>query len=334
MEEISHLKKRILSLSPTDEIAFNSLALEVFHLQYTYNEIYRTYCNLLKVDTASITVVDSIPYLPISFFKSFEIKSGSWDAVEIFRSSGTTGLDRSQHFVKSTDWYHDICLKGFTEFYGSPSDYAILGLLPSYSERPDSSLISMVNMLQSKNQNAAKGFFLDDYAELNEAVESAFRSGRKLLIIGVTFALLDWAEKFPKHLKNTVLMETGGMKGRKEEMVRSEVHSQLVAAFLLSEIHSEYGMTELFSQAYSSGNGYFNPASTMRVYPRQITDPLMPGKIGEQAAINIIDLGNIDTCSFIATDDVGRVYKDGGFEILGRLDQSDIRGCNLMFAGR
>lgn len=333
MEEIPLLKKRILSLTEKDSVAFHSLALDVFHLQYTHNDIYRTYCDLLKIKSSSIVQIEDIPFLPISFFKNFEIRTGSWDSKAIFRSSGTTGMDRSQHLVKSIEWYHDICLKGFQEFYNNPSDYRILGLLPSYSERPDSSLISMVKMFQDKNPGTTDGFFVEDYVALQRIIEEASKFNESILIIGVTFALLDWAEQCPVHLNNTILMETGGMKGRKEELVRSEVHRQLTSAFQLTEIHSEYGMTELFSQAYSSGNGYFYPTSTMKIYPRQITDPLSPAKISEQAAINIIDLGNIDTCSFIATDDVGRVYSDGGFEILGRLDQSDIRGCNLMFAG-
>lgn len=333
MEEISSLKKRILALNWSDSAGFNSLALEIFQLQYTYNEIYRTFCDLLKVKMASIDRVEDIPFLPISFFKNFEIKTGLWDTSRVFRSSGTTGMVRSQHLVKSIDWYHDICLKGFLEFYGNPSEYIIIGLLPSYTERPDSSLISMVSMLQNKNPQVSSGFFMDDYVSLNEAVENAEKNVEKILIIGVTFALLDWAEKYPQLLLNCLMMETGGMKGRKEEIVRSEVHQLLKSSFQLATIHSEYGMTELFSQAYSSGNGYFYPSSTMKVLPRQITDPLSPGGFSEQAAINCIDLGNIDTCSFIATDDIGIIYPDGGFEILGRLDQSDIRGCNLMFAG-
>lgn len=333
MEEISLLKKRIQAITRTDTAAFNSLAMEVFHLQYTYNDIYRTYCDLLKVDVAAIKRIEDIPFLPISFFKNFEIKTGSWIAEVVFRSSGTAGMERSQHLVRSVDWYHKICLKGFLEFYGDPSNYKIIGLLPSYTERSDSSLISMVAMLQRQKAMGEPEFFLDNYEALNEAVMKASLKNVNLIIIGVTFALLDWADKHPQHLHNVILMETGGMKGRKEELVRSEVHRQLKSAFHLNDIHSEYGMTELFSQAYSSGNGYFSPASTMRVYPRQITDPLAAGRFLEQAAINCIDLGNIDTCSFIATDDVGRIYSDGSFEILGRLDQSDIRGCNLMFAG-
>ncbi len=333
MEEISLLKKRIQAITRTDIAAFNSLAMEVFHLQYTYNDIYRTYCDLLKVDINAIKRIEDIPFLPISFFKNFVIKTGSWIAEEVFRSSGTTGMDRSQHLVRSVDWYHEICLKGFLEFYGDPSGYKIIGLLPSYTERSDSSLISMVAMLQRRKTNDEPDFFMDDYEALNQAVMNASLGNVNLIIIGVTFALLDWAYKHPQHLNNVILMETGGMKGRKEELVRSEVHRQLESAFHLNDIHSEYGMTELFSQAYSGGNGYFYPASTMRVYPRQITDPLAAGRFSEQAAINCIDLGNIDTCSFIATDDVGRIYPDGSFEILGRMDQSDIRGCNLMFAG-
>jgi hypothetical protein len=333
MKEIALLKKRIIALEREDSPAFNSLALEVFHLQYRENEIYRTFCELLKIDEHKISRVEDIPFLPISFFKNFEIKSGAWDPVEVFRSSGTTGMERSQHFVKSIEWYYELCVKGFLEFYGDPSDYVIIGLLPSYSERADSSLISMVNLLQNKNISSRGKFFMDDYNQLNNVIENASQNEEKLLIIGVTFALLDWAEKLPLQLNNTILMETGGMKGRKEELVRSEVHNKLKAAFQLLEIHSEYGMTELFSQAYSTANGYFYPASTMKLFPRQITDPLSNAGMAEQAAINVIDLGNIDTCSFIATDDVGRVYEDGGFEILGRLDQSDIRGCNLMFAG-
>lgn len=333
MEEISSIKKRILALNRFDSAGFNSLALEVFHWQYTYNVLYKTYCDLLNVNIGSINTVDEIPFLPISFFKNFEIKTGYWAPSTVFRSSGTTGADRSQHLVQSIEWYHDICLKGFLDFYGDPADYNILGLLPSYAERPDSSLISMVSMLQMKNPHLSSDFFLDNYAALNEAIEKADYQSQKIMIIGVTFALLDWADQQPRRLVNGIIVETGGMKGRKEELVRTEVHHQLKAAFHLDEIHSEYGMTELFSQAYSSGNGYFYPSATLRVFPRQITDPLSPGRLSEQAAINCIDLGNIDTCSFIATDDVGRIYPDGGFEILGRLDQSDIRGCNLMFAG-
>ena len=269
----------------------------------------------------------------MSLFKSHLVQTGEWQPALIFSSSGTTGASTSRHAVRSSEWYNRVSTDIFESFYGSLSNWTILALLPSYLERGGSSLIHMVSSFIEASGNAShSGFFLNDFGSLSDRLQECRREHRQTLLIGVSYALLDLAESFPQDLSGITVMETGGMKGRRREITRSELHDQLIAALNLEVIHSEYGMTELFSQAYALGNGRFRPGFSMRVLPRQITDPLEAEALGRTAALNIVDLANIDTCSFIATDDLGRCFPDGSFEVLGRLDGSDIRGCNLLVA--
>lgn len=309
---------------------FEDLALSVFHFQATHNPLYSKYLSLLKMDISKIKTIAQIPFLPISLFKNYEIKTGNWQAETVFKSSGTTSSTTSQHFVKDANFYKKNTNRGFEYFYDSPKDYCVLALLPAYLERSHSSLVFMAEHFIQQSKFDQSGFFLYNFKELANVLSDCQKQNIPTLIIGVSFALLDLADQFPMPLSNSILMETGGMKGRRKEITRPELHQILKTAFQLENIHSEYGMTELLSQAYSNKNGYFYPAPTMRVLAREITDPLQIQHFGKTGALNIIDLANLDTCSFIATDDLGKVYEDGGFEILGRLDVSDMRGCNLM----
>ncbi|MEM9919764.1 MAG: acyl transferase [Bacteroidota bacterium] len=310
---------------------FEALALEVFRYQATANPLYARFLKLLGKEPESIQSISAIPFLPISFFKSEIIKSGSWTEERIFSSSGTTGATTSRHFLKQTDWYDQLSIQAFEYFYGSIADYAILALLPAYLERQGSSLVHMADHFIKQSRHSQSGFFLYNTQELLEVLDECRRSDVPVILLGVSFALLDLAEQHPGLLGDKViLMETGGMKGRRKEIIREQLHQQLQDAFQLEAIHSEYGMTELLSQAYSKGAGIFYCPPSMKVFTREITDPLSPEKPGKTGAINIIDLANLDSCSFIATDDLGKVYKDGSFEVLGRMDNSDIRGCNLL----
>lgn len=309
---------------------FEKLAMEAFHYQANYNPLYRSYLGLLQKKTTAIQQVAEIPFLPISFFKNHTIKTGKWTASAVFSSSTTTGQIPSLHHLKSPADYQAISQLGFEHFYGDLSEFCILALLPSYLERSGSSLVYMVDHFIQQSKHPESGFFLNELDALVEKLAYCQQNGIPTLLIGVSFALLDLAERYPMPLQDMIIMETGGMKGRREEMTRDELHGILQEAFQVAAIHSEYGMTELFSQAYSKGNGLFYPSPTMRVLGRDITDPLSLQAPGQTAAINIIDLANLDTISFIATDDLGQVYPDHSFRILGRLDDSDIRGCNLM----
>lgn len=310
---------------------FEGLALEVFHHQYAHNSLYRSYCDALDRHPKSI---HEIPFLPIRFFKSHEIRSGHFNAPIIFESSGTTGSINSRHHVKDPGIYRQSFLQAFELFYGPVQGLCVIGLLPSYLERSQSSLVYMVNELVKLSDHPDSGFYLYDHARLAEVVQELESKSQRVVLIGVTFALLDFAEQFSFPLKHTIIMETGGMKGRRENMVRQEVHAILKTAFQLPLIHSEYGMTELLSQAYSSGNGIFNTPPWMRVMLRDEEDPLTikptPATGSVTGAINIIDLANIHSCSFIATDDLGRLHSNQSFEVLGRIDNSDLRGCGLM----
>lgn len=312
-----------------------SLALEIFRFQYAHTPVYRAYVDALKVDPDEVDSISRIPFLPIRFFKSHEVKAGNFEPELIFESSGTTGSVNSRHFVKSAKIYQESFTRGFEMFYGSAADWCVIGLLPSYLERQHSSLVYMVNDLISQSGHASSGFYLNEYDRLAEVLNRLEEEGRKTLLIGVTFGLLDFAEtRALPVLHHTTVMETGGMKGRRKEMVRQEVHDILSAAFKLRSIHSEYGMTELLSQAYSGGDGIFRCPPWMEIRIRDEADPLSvygPPDSGTQSgAVNVIDLANIYSCSFIATDDAARLHPDGSFEILGRLDNSDIRGCSLM----
>ncbi len=332
------LQKKIRSLKThkeNDTISnseFDALMLEVFNYQYKYNAFYRQYCSLLGKEFSKVSTISDIPFLPIQFFKNQEIKTGDWATSEtIFTSSGTTGTTTSQHFLRDLTFYKDISILGFEEQYDSIADYCVLGLLPSYLERTGSSLITMVEEFIKLSKYPESGFFLHNHAELAEILRGCRDRQTPTLLIGVTFALLDFIEQHALDFPNLIVMETGGMKGRRKEMIRADLHDVLKKGFNCPYIHSEYGMTELFSQGYSKQNGIFEPTPTMRVVTREINDPLsITTQNGQLGVINVIDLGNLDTCSFIATDDLGRVYRDGTFEVLGRLDNSDIRGCNLL----
>ncbi|PKP25274.1 MAG: acyl transferase [Bacteroidetes bacterium HGW-Bacteroidetes-2] len=308
---------------------FKAKALQVFKYQFEQNTVYRSFCDLLNKNPSDIKEIEEIPFLPISFFKSREVISSKQPAEIVFSSSGTTGIKPSKHFVTDVSMYEKSYLFAFQKFYGNIEAYAILGLLPSYLEREGSSLIYMVNDLIKKSQNSNSGFYLDQIDVLVEKIHALEESGQKTLLIGVSFALLDLIEKHSFQLKNTIIMETGGMKGKRKELVRDALHNKLKKGFGVSQIHSEYGMTELLSQAYSNGNGIFECPPWMKVLTRDPEDPfsLVKTQIG---GINIIDLSNINSCSFIATQDLGKVYPNGTFEIIGRFDTSDIRGCNLM----
>lgn len=315
---------------------FGAVALEVFRFQAAHCAVYRRYLSLLNIDVQSVVSLSQIPFLPIQFFKNHLVKTGEWEEEAIFTSSGTTGSATSRHYVHDLGFYQKNTVAGFRQFYGDPTGWLVLALLPSYLERSGSSLVSMAEHFIGLSKYEESGFFLDNMEELVELLKRDERQKKKdkrrVLLLGVSFALLDLAERQNIDLEGLVVMETGGMKGRRRELTRSELHAELCAGLGVSAIHSEYGMTELFSQAYSLGDGKFRPAATMRALAREITDPLSPQAFGKTGVLNIIDLANFRTCSFIATDDLGRVGEDGTFEVLGRLDHSDIRGCNLMVA--
>ena len=307
----------------------------VFRYQYQFNKVYRNYCDL-RLGTAGIESFlgnnpnpENLPFLPIGFFKTHRIQCGERDAEKIFTSSGTTGMELSRHFVQDITLYEQSFLKGFQQFYGDPGQYALLCLLPSYLEREGSSLIYMCQKLIEQSGNKDSGFFLDAKGRLLNVLQKRERAGQKSLLIGVGFALLDFAQEGPLRLEHTLIIETGGMKGRRKELTRMELHGLLKDAFGVPTIHSEYGMTELLSQAYSAGDGLFRCPPWMRVLVRDEDDPRMVKATGS-GMLCIVDLANLYSCSFIETADVGKVYEDGHFEVLGRLDQSDIRGCSLL----
>ncbi|MBM1104788.1 acyl transferase [Aurantibacter crassamenti] len=309
---------------------FENIALKIFKYQYQNNTIYNEFCNHLNRTDVSVKSVNEIPFLPISFFKSKQIISSSVTPEITFTSSGTTGTETSKHFVHDLNLYEQSYLTAFEHFYGPISDYCILALLPAYLERKGSSLIYMVDDLIKKSNHSDSGFYLNNLEKLHDKLLQLKASGTKTLLIGVSFALLDMVEKFEFQLNNTIIMETGGMKGRRKELIRDELHHILKTGFGVKNIHSEYGMTELLSQAYSSGEGIFKTPPWMKVLIRDTEDPLSFMETQKSGGVNIIDLANRDSCSFIATQDLGKVYSDGSFEILGRFDHSDVRGCNLM----
>lgn len=306
------------------------MALKVFRFQYENNQVYREFCDFLKVEKGNIKSLQQIPFLPIQFFKSHKIVSNSNTIQETFTSSGTTGLISSQHYITDVSLYKESYRNAFSEFYGNIQDYTILALLPSYLERQGSSLIYMVKDLIELSNNPDSGFYLHNYNELIAKLIELDSSGKNVILIGVTYALLDLIEHQNFKLKNTIIMETGGMKGKRKEMIREELHDILCKSFGVYSIHSEYGMTELLSQAYSLGNGIFECPNWMNILIRDTEDALSFVVTGKTGGINIIDLANINSCSFIATQDLGKKYQNNSFEVLGRFDNSDIRGCNLM----
>ncbi|GLB48505.1 LuxE/PaaK family acyltransferase [Neptunitalea lumnitzerae] len=313
-----------------NETDFKVAALKVFNHQYTHNKVYRLFCNLLNTNPVSIDSVEKIPFLPIQFFKSHAVLA-SINPVEItFTSSGTTGSTTSKHMVTDVSVYEESFRKGFHYFYGAIEEYAVLALLPSYLERTGSSLIYMVDDLIKQSNNPNSGFYLHNLKELKDKLIALDNSGQKVLLIGVSFALLDLIESYDFELKNTIIMETGGMKGKRKEMIRKELHEVLSNGFGVKHIHSEYGMTELLAQGYSKGDGIFECPPWMKILTRDTEDALTILPNGKNGGINVIDLANINSCSFIATQDLGKVYPNGSFEVIGRFDNSDIRGCNLM----
>ena len=315
------------------ESGFRQLALDIFHFQYEANSVYNSYVNALGKTPSDVDEIEKIPFLPISFFKTDEIKTGKFNAEVIFKSSGTTQIINSQHHVKDVSIYIQSFTTTFKKIYGDTQEWCVLGLLPSYLEKGNSSLVYMVDDLIKQSQHPQSGFYLYDLEKLKETLYLLEREDQKTLLIGVTYALLDFAEKFPVGLKNTIIMETGGMKGRREELTRMDVHDQLKKAFGKTEIHSEYGMTELLSQAYAKEEGRFQCPPWMKILIRDDEDPLSVQRSTSgvvSGAINIIDLANVYGCSFIATDDVGKLHNDKSFEVLGRMDGSDLRGCSLL----
>lgn len=302
----------------------------MFRFQYENNTVYREFCDFLKTDVQKVKSLEQIPFLPIQFFKSHTVVSNTNPIQETFTSSGTTGMATSKHFVTDVSLYEESYRKGFSEFYGNIEDYVVLALLPSYLEREGSSLIYMVEDLIQITHNPESGFYLHNHEELIEKLIRLDHAGQNVILIGVTYALLDLIEKKTFHLQNTIIMETGGMKGQRKEMIREELHEQLCQGFGVTAIHSEYGMTELLSQAYSLGNGVFECPSWMHILIRDTEDALTYVQKGKTGGINVIDLANINSCSFIATQDLGKKNPNNSFEVLGRFDNSDIRGCNLM----
>jgi phenylacetate-coenzyme A ligase PaaK-like adenylate-forming protein len=316
---------------------FEKIALKVFRFQHENNLVYREFCDFLKTDPHKVKTLQQIPFLPIQFFKSHDVVSNDNKIQEIFTSSGTTGTITSKHLVTDVSLYEQSYRQGFSQFYGNIEDYVVLALLPSYLEREGSSLIYMVKDLIKMSNHDESGFYLHDYDALISKLTTLNQVGKNVLLIGVTYALLDLIE-YSKSVSftlrglgsSTIIMETGGMKGKRKEMIREELHKQLCEGFGVSAIHSEYGMTELLSQAYSLGEGIFECPSWIQILVRDTEDALTYIPNGKTGGINVIDLANINSCSFIATQDLGKKYPNNSFEVLGRFDNSDIRGCNLM----
>lgn len=338
--ELIHKIFRLRSAPPAD------LLLEVYRYQYAQNPVYRSWCDAIGRSPREVNDARMIPFLPISFFKTHEVKTGSFTPETWFESSGTTGAVSSRHYIRSLGLYRQSFLAGFRHFYGEPGNWCILGLLPAYLERSHSSLVVMVNELIHLSGHSQSGFYLYDQERLAATLQSLETAGQQTMLFGVTFALVDFAERYPQPLNHTIIMETGGMKGRGRELTRAELHQLFGAAFgrpaaipggnapqPMPEIHAEYGMTELLSQAYAPKNGIFYTPPWLKVSIREDDDPLIIKYVSgiiEQGIINITDLANLDSCCFIATDDLGRLHPDGGFEVLGRVDQAEVRGCSQL----
>ena len=322
------MKEHIFNIQSSSD--FTKVALAIFKHQFKNNKVYRSFCDLLYIHPSDVKNVEEIPFLPIQFFKSRKVIASLDQVQETFTSSGTTGSITSKHFVTDIEFYNQSYLKGFAHFYGDIQEYIVLALLPNYLERKGSSLVFMVDDLIKQTNHSESGFYLNNLSELAQKLEELDQKGQKVLLIGVSFALLDLIESKQFNLKNTTVMETGGMKGRRKELIREELHQILKKGFGVDQIHSEYGMTELLSQGYSKGNGIFETPPWMKILTRDTEDALTIQQIGKTGGINVIDLANYNSCSFIATQDLGKVHQNNTFEIIGRFDNSDIRGCNLM----
>ncbi len=332
MSTSSERQQLLERIRRVDADTFDEVALDVFRYQAAHCEVYAAWLRLTGCDPERVQRAAEIPHLPISLFKHWLIQTGRWKPELVFTSSGTTGMVPSRHALRRRQWYVENAVRGFAAHYGSPSDYAWLALLPAYLERKGSSLVFMAEAFIRMSRFRESGFFLHEREEVVRRARRLLDQGKPVVLLGVSFALLDLAEQFPVPLEGAIVMETGGMKGRRKELIREELHQRLCEAFGLAHIHSEYGMTELLSQAYAPAGGIFRPAPTMRVRAAQITDPMAWERPGRPGTLSITDLANVDTVAFIATEDVGRVYADGTFEVLGRLDRADMRGCNLMVA--
>jgi phenylacetate-coenzyme A ligase PaaK-like adenylate-forming protein len=329
MMEFQKLEKLIFSIK--NPIDFWETAFEIFNYQYNNNRVYQDFINSLVKDPSKIKTPDKIPFLPVEFFRNHKIITGNFPVEMVFESSGTTGMTPGKHFVNDLRIYEESFLRSFRLFYSEPEEFLIAALLPSYTEKTCSSLVYMADNLIKRSKNPLSGFYKSNIEHLIMTIAGAKKKGQKILLLGVSFALLDLAENQSPDLSGVIVMETGGMKGRRKELTRSELHSVLKERLNVFSIHSEYGMTELLSQAYSKGDGIFYCPPWMKIVIRDPQDPLTlfnePGRTG---GINIIDLANINSCSFISTGDLGKLQDDGGFEVLGRFDNSDIRGCNLL----
>ncbi|WP_316832782.1 acyl transferase [Pedobacter aquatilis] len=320
--------EKIFSIQHPEE--FEAIALAVFRHQAENCAVYAEYMRHLRIVPQQVKSIEKIPFLPISFFKTHRVLSNTKPVEITFSSSGTTGMVQSSHLVTDVKLYEQSYLQAFDQFYGNIEDYCFLALLPSYQQRAGSSLIYMVNDLIAKSKHAESGYFLYNHDELYETLNNLKSRKQKTVLIGVTYALLDFIETYQLNFPDLIVMETGGMKGKRKEMVREELHEQLTKGFGINAIHSEYGMTELLSQAYSLGEGIFNCPNWMKVLIRDTNDPLTLIDKGRTGGINVIDLANINSCAFIATQDLGRINPDGSFEVLGRFDNADLRGCNLL----
>ncbi|MDB4904307.1 MAG: Acyl-protein synthetase, LuxE [Mucilaginibacter sp.] len=323
-------KQQVFSINNEDQ--FIDTALQIFRYQAKNCLVYRKFIEGLKINPSTIHSIQDIPFLPIEFFKSHKVLSTN-NPVEItFTSSGTTGVITSSHYITDVSWYIESFRKAFTLFYGDIKNYTVLALLPSYLEREGSSLIYMAEDMIKQSEKPGSGFFLYNHEELYQQLKKQEAAQKPTILIGVTFALLDFIEHYTLNFPKLIIMETGGMKGRRKEMIREELHNKLCKGFGVETIHSEYGMTELLSQAYSNGNGIFNCPPWMKIITRDTNDPMTTLNNDKAGGINVIDLANFNSCSFIATQDLGKVYADNSFEVLGRFDNSDVRGCNLLVA--
>lgn len=327
--EAKELEQKVFAIS--NEKEFSAIALDVYNFQFCHNFIYRHYCKAIGKTPETVQKVEEIPFLPISFFKTHQVITTNFEPEITFKSSGTTGVSTSTHYVKDARLYIKSFSKSFERFYGNPQQYCILGLLPAYLERGNSSLVYMVDCLIKESLHPQSGFYLNEFEQLSEVLKSLEASNQKTILFGVTYALLDFGKAYAQHLTHTIIIETGGMKGRGKELTKVELYHELKSLFGVEHIHSEYGMTELLSQAYSIG-GKFSAPPWMKFFLRDETDPFEIINSGKPAsgAINVVDLANIYSCSFIATEDIGRTHADGSFEVVGRLDNSDIRGCSLL----
>ncbi|SMC98972.1 LuxE/PaaK family acyltransferase [Pedobacter nyackensis] len=325
---MTDLTKQIFSIS--NALEFEQTSLAIFNHQARNCQVYKAYISHLRINPEEVTSVTQIPYLPISFFKTHEVLSSLATPEIVFSSSGTTGMVQSRHIVTDVEVYEESFNKAFELFYGKIENTCLLALLPSYLERDGSSLIYMVDALLKQSKHPDSGYFLHNHSDLYHKLQKLKEAGQKTILIGVTYALLDFIEQYKVEFPDLIVMETGGMKGKRKEMVREELHQLLQDGFGVNAIHSEYGMTELLSQAYSSGIGIFNCPPWMKIYLRDTNDPLSLVSNNRTGGINVIDLANINSCSFIATQDLGRLFPDGSFEVLGRFDNADIRGCNLL----